>query len=87
MFRLLRWFVDDIVHCGRLPLLCCLLTFILTFLPPELLYALSATVPKLFGRRNRETFTSGWCIIHHLAFGVMSVMISGLTLVTLSIEG
>ncbi|MCV7412848.1 hypothetical protein [Mycobacterium florentinum] len=85
-----HWFSHDIVHGGRLPLLCCLVAFILTFF-----------VTRTFVRFIRHRVASGrpakwWqprnvhiggLHIHHVTFGVVLVMISGLTLVTLSVNG
>ncbi len=88
--RVAHWFSHDIVHGGRLPLLCCLVAFILTFF-----------VTRTFVRFIRHRVDSGhparwWqprnvhvggVHIHHVAVGVVLVMISGLTLVTLSDNG
>ncbi|GBG37186.1 integral membrane protein [Mycobacterium montefiorense] len=88
--RVAHWFSHDIVHGGRLPLLCCLVAFILTFF-----------VTRTFVRFIRHRVDSGlparwWqprnvhiggLHIHHVTFGVVLVMISGLTLVTLSDNG
>jgi hypothetical protein len=88
--RVAHWFSQDIVHGGRLPLLCCLVAFILTFF-----------VTRTFVRFIRHRVASGrpakwWqprnvhigrVHIHHVTFGVVLVMISGLTLVTLSVNG
>ncbi|MCV7166346.1 hypothetical protein [Mycobacterium stomatepiae] len=85
-----HWFSHDIVHGGRLPLLCCLVAFILTFF-----------VTRTFVRFTRHRVAAGrsarwWqprnvhiggLHIHHVTFGVVLVMISGLTLVTLSVNG
>jgi len=86
----LHWFSHDIVDRGRLPLLCCLVGFILTFF-----------VTRSFVRLIRHRATAGhptrwWhprnvhvggVHIHHVTFGVVLVLVSGLTLVTLSIDG
>jgi hypothetical protein len=88
--RVAHWFSHDIVDGGRLPLLCCLVAFILTFF-----------VTRTFVRFIRHRVESGrparwWqprnvhiggVHIHHVTFGVVLVMISGLTLVTLSDTG
>jgi uncharacterized membrane protein len=80
----------DIVDRGRLPLLCCLIAFILTFF-------VTRTFVRLIRRRAEAGRPHRWwqprnihvgaVHIHHVAFGVVLVMISGLTLVTLSIDG
>ncbi|OBA64173.1 hypothetical protein A5647_03745 [Mycobacterium sp. 1100029.7] len=88
--RVGHWYSHDIVQGGRLPLLCCLVAFILTFF-----------VTRTFVRFIRHRVASGrpakwWqprnvhiggLHIHHVTFGVVLVMISGLTLVTLSDTG
>ncbi|MEE6139017.1 hypothetical protein SKC41_22140 [Mycobacterium sp. 050128] len=85
-----HWFSHDIVHGGRLPLLCCLVAFILTFF-----------VTRTFVRFIRHRVASGrparwWqprnvhvggVHVHHVTFGVVLVMISGVALVTLSVNG
>ncbi len=88
--RLSRWFSHDILSAGRLPLLCCLVAFILTFF-------VTRTFVR-FIRHRAETGRShrwwhprnvhlGGVHIHHVTFGVVLVLLSGLTLVTLSIDG
>lgn len=88
--RVAHWFSHDIVHGGRLPLLCCLVAFILTFF-----------VTRTFVRFIRHRVASGrparwWqprnvhvggVHIHHVTFGVVLVMISGVSLVALSVNG
>jgi hypothetical protein len=85
-----RWFAHDIVDRGRLPLLCCLLAFILTF------FVTRTSVRVIRHRAETGRPTRWWqprnvhiggVHIHHVTFGVVLVMLSGLTLVTLSING
>lgn len=85
-----RWFEHDIHDRGHLPLLCCLVAFILTFF-----------VTRTFVRFIRHGVENGrptrwWhprnvhvggVHIHHVTFGVVLTLLSGLTLVTLSIDG
>lgn len=85
-----RWFAHDVYDRGHLPLLCCLVAFILTFF-----------VTRTFVRFIRHRSTTGvparwWhprnvhvggVHIHHVTFGVVLTLLSGLTLVTLSIDG
>ncbi|TAM72521.1 MAG: hypothetical protein EPN51_02665 [Mycobacterium sp.] len=85
-----RWFEHDIHDRGHLPLLCCLVAFILTFF-----------VTRTFVRFIRHGVDNGrptrwWhprnvhvggVHIHHVTFGVVLTLLSGLTLVTLSIDG
>jgi hypothetical protein len=86
----LRWFNDDIVGRGRLPLLCCLIAFILTFFVARTFVryirhrADSGLPPRWFEPRNIHI---GNKHVHHVVVGVLLVMLSGVTLVTLSITG
>jgi hypothetical protein len=88
--RVLRWLSQDIVDRGRLPLLCCLLAFILTF------FVTRTFVRFIHHRAEAGRPTRWWhprnvhiggVHIHHMTFGVVLVLLSGLTLVTLSIDG
>jgi hypothetical protein len=86
----LHWFEHDIMERGRLPLLCCLIAFILTFF-------VTRTFVRLIRRRKGLGGTPRWWEprnihlgskhIHHVVVGVVLVMISGITLVTLSVNG
>ena len=88
--RVARWFSHDIVDGGRLPLLCCLVAFILTFFVTRtfvrfIRHRVAAGSPvRWWQPRNGHI---GGVHIHHVTFGVVLVMISGLTLVTLSVNG
>jgi hypothetical protein len=89
-FKVLRWLQHDIVESGRLPLLCCLVAFILTFF-----------VTRSFVRYIRYRATTGLASkwwqprnihigsqhIHHVVVGVVLVMVSGVTMVTMSVDG
>lgn len=85
-----RWFVHDVVDHGRLPLLCCLVAFILTFFVTRSFVRFirhrteTGRPPRWWQPRNVHL---GGVHIHHVTFGVVLVMISGLTLVTLSVDG
>ena len=85
-----HWFAHDIVDRGRLPLLCCLVAFILTFFVTRTFVrfirhrADAGLPPRWWQPRNVHI---GAMHIHHVTFGVVLVMISGLTLVTLSVNG
>ncbi|MFZ0903891.1 MAG: hypothetical protein WAN71_08460 [Mycobacterium sp.] len=87
---MLRWFEDDIIGRGRLPLLCCLIAFILTFFVARTLVryirhrADRGVPPKWWEPRNIHT---GKMHIHHVVVGVLLVMVSGVTLVALSVNG
>jgi hypothetical protein len=86
----LHWFEYDIIGRGRLPLLCCLIAFILTFF-------VARTFVRLIRRRKDTDRPPRWWEprniqvgskhIHHVVVGVVLVMISGVTLVTLSVNG
>lgn len=90
MHWLAHWLSRDIVDRGRLPLLCCLLAFILTFF-------VTRTFVRLIRRRKNAGRPARWwqprnvyvggVHIHHVTFGVLLVMLSGLTLVALAING
>ena len=81
---MLEWFRDDIVDRGRLPLLCCLLAFLVTFLVTRstVRYIRSQAgrvgPPRWWQPRNVHI---GSKHIHHVVFGVVLVMVSGVTLV------
>jgi hypothetical protein len=85
-----RWFAHDVVDRGRLPLLCCLIAFILTFFVTRtsvrfIRHRAAAGRPTRWWQ-PRNVYIGG-VHIHHVTFGVILVMLSGLTLVTLSISG
>ncbi len=85
-----RWFAHDIHDGGRLPLLCCLVAFILTFFVTRAFVrfirhrAQAGRPARWWHPRNVHI---GGVHIHHVTFGVVLVLLSGLTLVTLSIDG
>ncbi|MGH3562670.1 MAG: hypothetical protein ACRDTN_12950 [Mycobacterium sp.] len=87
---MLDWLQHDIVDRGRLPLLCCLLAFLVTFLVTRTIvryirsHADSVTPRKWWQPRNVRI---GSLHIHHVVFGVILVMISGGSLVALSVDG
>jgi hypothetical protein len=86
----LHWFEHDIIDRGRLPLLCCLIAFILTFF-------VTRTFVRLIRRRAATGRPPNWWEprnihigakhIHHVVVGVLMVMVSGVTLVALSVNG
>ncbi|CPR03806.1 integral membrane protein [Mycobacterium bohemicum DSM 44277] len=85
-----HWFTHDIVDRGRLPLLCCLVAFILTFFVTRS-FVRFIRHRTVHGRPARwwhpRNVHVGGVHIHHVTFGVVLVMLSGLTLVTLSVSG
>ena len=79
---------------GRLPLMWCLIAFLLTFLVTRTIVryirhnADRATPPKWWQPRNISVSDgAGGMHIHHVVIGVILVMISGLTMVTLAVDG
>jgi len=85
-----RWFAHDIHASGHLPLLCCLVAFILTF------FVTRTFVRFIRHRADKGRPTRWWhprnvhvggVHIHHVTFGVVLTLVSGLMLVTLSIDG
>ncbi|MBV8294655.1 MAG: hypothetical protein JOY55_23125 [Mycobacterium sp.] len=88
--RVLRWFEDDIIGRGRLPLLCCLVAFIFTFFVTRSFVryirhrADRGVPPRWWEPRNIRI---GKKHIHHVVIGVLLVMVSGVTLVALSVTG
>jgi hypothetical protein len=90
VLRVAHWFSHDIVDGGRLPLLCCLVAFILTFFVTRsfvrfIRYRVARGRPARWWQPRNVHI--GGVHIHHVTFGVVLVMISGLTLVTLSVNG
>ncbi|MDI3313781.1 MAG: hypothetical protein QJR12_05700 [Mycobacterium sp.] len=87
---MLRWLQHDIVERGRLPLLCCLVAFIVTFF-------VTRTFARFIRYRTERGLPAKWWQprniyigsrhIHHVVFGVVLVMISGVTLVTIAVGG
>ncbi|KWX21098.1 hypothetical protein H7J87_01705 [Mycolicibacterium wolinskyi] len=80
----------DFITRDRLPLMCCLLAFILTFFVTRTVvryirrHADSDRPPKWWQPRN---LGHGSLHIHHVVIGVVLVMVSGVTMVTLAVNG
>jgi hypothetical protein len=90
VFGVAHWFAHDIIGRGRLPLLCCLVAFILTFFVTRssvrfIRYRAATGRPTRWWQPRNVHI--GGVHVHHVTFGVVLVMVSGLTLVTLSISG
>ena len=87
---MLHWFEHDIVDRGRLALFCCLIAFILTFFVTRTFVRLIRHRAAI-GRPARwwepRNIHIGTKHIHHVVVGVLLVMVSGVTLVTLSTSG
>jgi len=79
-----------LVTRDRLPLLCCLVAFILTFFVTRTVvryirrHANSDKPPKWWQPRN---IGHGTLHIHHMVIGIILVMVSGITMVTLAVSG
>lgn len=80
----------DFLARDRLPLLCCLVAFILTFFVTRIVVryirrnAGSDRPPRWWQPRNMG---HGSVHIHHMVIGVVLVMVSGVTMVTLAVSG
>ncbi|WP_406231528.1 hypothetical protein [Nocardia sp. NBC_01009] len=74
-----RWLEDDVIAQGRLPLLCFLLGFIVGFL----LIRLSVRLIRKQVRWWPGNLRSGGVHIHHMVFGVILVLLSGIGMVTM----
>lgn len=80
----------DFLARDRLPLLCCLVAFILTFFVTRIVVryirrnADSDRPPRWWQPRNMG---HGSVHIHHMVIGVVLVMVSGVTMVTLAVSG
>lgn len=87
---MLDWLRHDIIERGRLPLLCCLLAFLVTFLVTRTVVRyirraqVRGDVPRWWQPHNAHL---GSRHIHHVVFGVVLVMVSGVTLVALGAGG
>jgi hypothetical protein len=86
----LEWLKYDIVDRGRLPLLCCLLAFLVTFLVTRTVVRYirghaGSTAPRKWWQPSNVRV--GSLHIHHVVFGVVLVMVSGVALVALSVDG
>ena len=83
----------DVVSRGRLPLLWCLIAFLLTFLVTRTIvryirrHADSDGPRKWWQPRNISVSEGGGLHIHHVVIGVILVMVSGVTMVTLAVDG
>ncbi|WP_280346734.1 hypothetical protein [Nocardia neocaledoniensis] len=72
-----RWLEDDVIAHGRLPLLCFLLGFILGFL----VIRLSVRLIRANVRWWPGNIKAGDTHIHHMVFGVITVLLSGIGLI------
>lgn len=79
------------IPAGRIPLLWCLIAFLVTFLVTRTIVRyIRATAasdkPKKWWQ-PRNISGSGGTHIHHVVIGVVLVMVSGVTMVTLAADG
>jgi hypothetical protein len=80
----------DFITRERLPLLCCLVAFILTFFVTRTIVRyIRATADSDAPRKwwQPRNIGHGGVHIHHVVFGVILVMVSGITMVTLAVSG
>ncbi|MCP9276451.1 hypothetical protein [Mycolicibacterium arenosum] len=80
----------DFITRDRLPLLCCLVAFILTFFVTRTIVRyIRATADSDAPRKwwQPRNIGHGGVHIHHVVFGVILVMVSGVTMVTLAVSG
>lgn len=81
----------DFLTLDRLPLLCCLVAFILTFFVTRTIVRYirrhaGSDAPRKWWQPRNIAAASGMHI-HHVVIGVILVMVSGLTMVTLAVNG
>lgn len=81
----------DLDNRGRLPLVYCLLAFMLTFLVTRTIVRYirhlgDSDKPRKWWQ-PRNISAAGGLHIHHVVFGVILVMLSGITMVTLAVNG
>jgi ABC-type multidrug transport system fused ATPase/permease subunit len=81
----------DFVTHDRLPLLCCLVAFILTFFVTRTIVryirrTAGSDAPRKWWQ-PRNISAGGGLHIHHVVIGVVLVMVSGVTMVTLAVNG
>ena len=87
---MLDWLRRDIIDSGRLPLLCCLIAFLLTFFITRVIARYIRSRPAGGGKPRwwqPRNISVGAVHIHHVVFGVVLVLISGLTLVMEAVDG
>jgi hypothetical protein len=80
----------DFISDGRLPLMWCLIAFILTFFVTRTIVRYIRSQTGKDGPRKwwqPRNIGHGSLHIHHVVFGVILVMLSGVTMVTLAVDG
>ncbi|MEH3129236.1 MAG: hypothetical protein PGN27_04645 [Mycolicibacterium neoaurum] len=81
----------DFIPADRLPLLCCLIAFIMTFVLTRLVVRYIRSHPSTDGPRKwwqpRNLSVGGGVHLHHVVIGIILVMVSGVAMVTLAVNG
>lgn len=81
----------DVIAPGRLPLMWCLIAFILTFFVTRTIVRYIRHTADNTGPRKwwqpRNISSSGGVHIHHVVIGVVLVLLSGVAMVTLAVDG
>ncbi len=81
----------DVIAPGRLPLMWCLIAFILTFFVTRTIVRYIRHTADNTGTRKwwqpRNISSSGGVHIHHVVIGVVLVLLSGVAMVTLAVDG
>ena len=81
----------DFITSDRLPLLCCLIAFIVTFFLTRLIVRYIRSHPSTDAPRKwwqpRNLSVGGGVHLHHVVIGVIMVMVSGVAMVTLAVNG
>lgn len=83
----------DFIAPGRVPLMWCLVAFIVTFFVTRTIVryiratAHSDKPKKWWQPRNMSVGGSGGFHLHHVVIGVVLVLLSGVTMVTLAVDG
>ncbi len=87
----------DFIAPGRVPLVCCLVAFIVTFLVTRLIvryiraHADSTAPRKWWQPRNLSVANTsgagGGLHLHHVVIGVVLVLVSGVAMVTMAVDG
>ena len=87
----------DVIAPGRVPRVCCLISFIVTFLITRLIVRYiranaDSTAPRKWWQPRNiavsdKTDGGGGFHLHHVVIGVVLVLVSGVSMVTLAVDG
>ncbi len=83
MSTIVRWFDSDIVAAGRLPLFCFLIGFVVAFV----FIRISVRLIRAKVRWWPGNITPGGLHVHHMVFGVVTMVISGGALIAVYEDG